>query len=65
MQPIISKSKHYLRERQILKLLPISRSTLWRWVRSGQFPKPIKISQGVTVWSQENVDAFMNGGKNA
>jgi prophage regulatory protein len=57
--------QRYLREKQILQLLPITRSTLWRWVRAGQFPKPIKISQGVTVWSQENVDAFMNGGKNA
>lgn len=65
MKSIISNSKPYLRERQILELLPVSRSTLWRWVKHGQFPKPVKISQGVTVWSQGQVEAFVNGGKNA
>jgi predicted DNA-binding transcriptional regulator AlpA len=39
--------------------MPISRSTLWRWVNEGKFPKPIKLSEGVTVWRVEEVDAWI------
>ena len=55
----------YLREKQILESLPITRSTLWRWVKHGQFPKPVKISQGVTVWNQDQVETFLNGTSHA
>jgi prophage regulatory protein len=40
--------------------MPISRSTLWRWVSEGKFPKPIKLSEGVTVWRLEDVDAWIS-----
>jgi prophage regulatory protein len=32
-------------------LLPVSRSTLRRWVRAGRFPRPCRLSPGVTAWS--------------
>ena len=31
-------------------LVPFSASTLWRKCQCGQFPKPLKISDGVTAW---------------
>jgi predicted DNA-binding transcriptional regulator AlpA len=33
-----------------LRLVPFSSSTVWRKVRKGEFPTPIKISPGVTAW---------------
>lgn len=48
-----------LREKQILKLVPVAHSTLWNWVRSGKFPAPIKLSEKVTVWSRESVLAWI------
>jgi len=30
--------------------LPFSSATLWRKVKTGKFPAPIKISPGVTAW---------------
>ena len=38
---------------------PISRSTLWRWVRAGRFPAPHKIGPNVTAWRAEEVREFM------
>jgi prophage regulatory protein len=32
------------------RLVPFSSSTIWRKVRKGEFPAPIKISAGVTAW---------------
>lgn len=35
--------------------LPISRSTLWLWVRQGKFPPGIKLSERVRVWPVKEV----------
>ena len=60
-----SSAQSYLREKQVLELLPVNRSTLWRWVKDGYFPKPRKVSPGVTVWSRYEVLAFVEGGHHA
>ena len=60
-----SSAQSYLREKQVLELLPVNRSTLWRWVKDGYFPKPRKVSSGVTVWSRNEVLAFVEGGHHA
>jgi len=39
--------------------LPVSPSTIWRWVRENRFPKPFKLSDSVTVWDADLVDAFI------
>lgn len=40
-------------------LLPVSPSTIWRWVREDKFPKPFKLSESVTVWDAAVVEAFI------
>lgn len=40
-------------------LLPVGPATVWRWVKAGTFPKPFKLSQGITVWDAEEVEAFI------
>lgn len=42
--------------------LPVSPATVWRWVRDGQFPKPFKLGNRVTVWDLAEVDAFIAQG---
>ena len=65
-----SVPKHYpvesfLRERQILgdplacphvpAIIPISRSTWWRGIRSGRFPAPFKLGPRITVWRAKDI----------
>jgi len=38
--------------------LPVSKPTIWRWVKDGKFPKPFKM-HGATVWDVAEVDAFI------
>jgi predicted DNA-binding transcriptional regulator AlpA len=40
-------------------LLPVSPATIWRWVRDGKFPKPIKLGASVTGWAVDEIDAFL------
>lgn len=39
--------------------LPVSPTTIWRWVREGKFPKPFKLGESVTVWDAAEVEAFI------
>ena len=39
--------------------LPFSAPTLWRKVKAGTFPKPIKLSERVTCWKVSEVRAWM------
>lgn len=36
--------------KQIAGLLPFSRATLWRRVKDGTFPQPVKLSERTTAW---------------
>lgn len=44
----------YTRAKAICGKYPISPASLWRKVKEGTFPKPIKLSAGITAW--KNVD---------
>lgn len=39
--------------------LPFSAPTLWRKVKASTFPKPLKLSEGVTAWKVADVRAWM------
>jgi predicted DNA-binding transcriptional regulator AlpA len=48
----------YTRQRQLLERIPISPATLWRKVKSGEFPRPVKLSAGCTAWKNSEVLAW-------
>ena len=50
----------FLREKQLRQLgfAPFARSTLWRRVKDGTYPAPLKLSERVTVWRAEDVIAW-------
>jgi prophage regulatory protein len=45
----------YAREPQILRVIPWGRSTLWNKAKTGEFPKPVKLSARITAWRCEDV----------
>ena len=49
----------FLRLPEVLKLIPIGKSTLWSRVKDGTFPRPVKLSPRVTVWNAEEVYQFI------
>ncbi|EJK1444839.1 AlpA family phage regulatory protein [Escherichia coli] len=38
----------YMRPTQVMHHFQISESTLWSWVKKGKFPRPDKLSDGVS-----------------
>lgn len=57
-------SKRFLRLNQILGTkanpgpIPVSKSSWWAGVKSGRFPKPIKLGPRTTVWLETDIDAL-------
>lgn len=49
----------FVKQPQILQVVPISASSLWRWVRDGMFPRPIKLSDHCSVWRVADVRQWM------
>ena len=42
----------------IAPLIPVSKSTWWAGVKSGRYPKPVKIAERCTAWPAEEVWAL-------
>ena len=40
--------------------LPFSANTLWRKVKAGEFPKPVKLGPRITAWKVADVRAWLN-----
>ena len=50
----------YIRQSQLIPApIPFSSSTLWRRVKAGTFPKPVKLSERVTAWRVEDVREWL------
>lgn len=44
--------------RGIAPRIPVSRSTWYAGIASGRYPKPIRLSEGVSVWRVADIDAL-------
>jgi prophage regulatory protein len=51
-----------IRLSEVLALIPVGKSTWWAGVRSGRFPKSLKLGRGVTVWRASDIRALIANG---
>lgn len=49
----------FLRERQVLARVPVVRSTLWRWIQEGTFPRPCKLGRGTSAWRLTDLESWI------
>jgi prophage regulatory protein len=40
-------------------VVPVSKSTWWEGVKTGRFPKPVKLGERITVWRVEDILALI------
>jgi len=43
-------------------MIPVGRSTWWAGVKSGRFPKPVKLGPRTTVWRVSDIRELLNSG---
>jgi prophage regulatory protein len=50
----------YVRQSQLIPaIFPFSSATLWRKVKAGIFPKPVKLGPRITAWRVEDIRDFI------
>ena len=48
-----------LRIKDVVKKTTIGKSTIWQWVEEEKFPKPIKLSERISVWKDSDIDEWI------
>ena len=49
----------FIRLSQVLSLIPIGKSTWWAGIKTGQYPKGVKIGARATAWRAEDIKALI------
>lgn len=52
--------RRMLSEKQVLEIVPVGRTTLYRMEKTGRFPKSTYISPNRRVWFEDQVVAWQN-----
>ncbi len=51
----------YVRLPVVLNVFPVSKSTWWAGIKSGKYPRGVKLSPRVTAWKVEEIRALIEG----
>ena len=49
----------FFRLAEVIELIGVSRSTIYRWMATGDFPKHISLGSNTVVWLETGVDAWI------
>jgi predicted DNA-binding transcriptional regulator AlpA len=44
---------------QVLSIIPVGKTCWWEGVKSGRYPKPVKLSSRCTAWRAEDIQALI------
>jgi prophage regulatory protein len=50
-----------IRRPELLRLVPFSSVTLWRWERNGEFPKRLQVGRRAVAWRRSEILAWLAG----
>ena len=48
----------YLSVKQVADRFGVSTASVWRWMRTGDFPRAVKLSSGTTRWRLADIEAW-------
>ena len=50
--------EQYLNIQEITASLKVSKSTLWRWIKQGLFPRPVRLGPKAVRWRESDIAAW-------
>lgn len=56
----LGNTRLFLRLNEILRLIPVSQSSWWRGVKSGIYPKSVKLAPRTTAWKESDIKDLIN-----
>lgn len=57
---ILNNDIGFYRINDLLNIIPVSKATIWNWVKASKFPRPTKISSRVTVWQKKQIHEYLD-----
>ena len=48
-------NRRYIRRPEVEKITALSRSTIYRLMDAGEFPKPIRLTKKAVAWSEADI----------
>ena len=60
--PTFLRLKHIIgdNKKNIQPIIPVSKSAWWDGVKRGIYPKPIKLSENMTVWRSDDIQKLVD-----
>lgn len=52
-------AERILRRPEVEARTGLSRSTIYQWMKDGQFPQPIKLGARLVAWRESDVNAWL------
>ena len=49
----------YQTRHQLEKLFKVSLATIYRWIKEGKFPKPVRLGANMVRWKASDIEAWM------
>lgn len=54
-----AQSVIFIRQKNLLPIIGFSAPTLWRKVKTGEFPQPIKLGKNMTAWRMADINKWI------
>ena len=59
---MMNNKPEFLKDTELANRYGVSRPTIWRWLKEGKIPNPIKIGVGVTRWKVKDLQVWEESG---
>lgn len=61
----MGNSASLLRRKEVLRLIGVDASTLWRWRKAGAFPAPVKVTRQTLRWRETDIANWLEAHRRA
>ena len=59
-EPGVRRVSRLIRLKEVQHRVGLGRSTIYRWMGEGKFPKPVQIGGYIVAWPEEVIDEWVN-----
>ena len=49
----------FLRSSEVQESLGVSQATIYRWMKAGHFPRPVRLGPATVAWKQSDLEKWL------
>lgn len=59
VQPVSRRSTRLIRLPEVVHRVGLGRSTIYRWIAEGKFPKPVQLGGYAVAWAEDEIEVWI------